>query len=59
MNGKQQTVLNLLLADFTAKRGFSDVGYRTINTPINNWPTQRFGLRRRGRVQPGRICSRV
>jgi hypothetical protein len=32
MNGKQQTVLNLLLADFTAKRGFSDVGYRTINS---------------------------
>jgi hypothetical protein len=30
MNGKQQTVLNLLLADFAAKRGFSDVRYKTI-----------------------------
>lgn len=41
MNGKQQTVLNLLLADFAAKRGFSNVGYRTVNSSdvqtVGNW----------------------
>jgi hypothetical protein len=41
MNGKQQTVLSLLLADLAAKRGFSDVGYRTISSgdvqTVGNW----------------------
>src|SRR5882762_1435271 len=27
--------------------------------PINNWPTQGFAFRRRGKVQPGRIFSKV
>ncbi|HLM83017.1 MAG TPA: hypothetical protein VK302_20640 [Terriglobales bacterium] len=31
MNGKQQEVLNQLLADFASKRGFSEVGYEIIN----------------------------
>lgn len=41
MNGKQQTVLNLLLTDLAAKRGFPDVGYRTVNSSdvrtVGNW----------------------
>jgi hypothetical protein len=41
MNGKQQTILNQLLADFASKRGFSNVGYKIIDSgnvqTVGNW----------------------
>lgn len=41
MNTKQQQVLNLLLADFAAMRGLSNVGYRTVSPSevqtVGNW----------------------